>query len=168
LTALMERTQGLVACLEATLAGIQADPESVKRKVERYRQIIRDTLLPLIEWKYPGDKVRNEAVFDEANDRCIVSAVGGTRGCCDFPEQCTGLGIAPDAAASGDLSGPVPADVTPLRRPYLFRSMASARSQARSRARRIFSGSSSPSWQENNRWRPRTAMDHRSRMAFRR
>jgi hypothetical protein len=45
-------------------------------KLERYRKIIRDTLLPLTEWKYPGDKVRNEAVFDEANDRYIVVSVG--------------------------------------------------------------------------------------------
>ena len=45
-------------------------------KIERYRQIIRDLLLPLTEWKYSGDKVTNEAVFDEANDRYIIVSVG--------------------------------------------------------------------------------------------
>ena len=45
-------------------------------KIERYRQIIRETLLPLTERKYSGDKVTNEKVFDEANDRYIVVSVG--------------------------------------------------------------------------------------------
>jgi hypothetical protein len=45
-------------------------------KVERYRQIVRDILLPLTERKYSGEKVINEAVFDEANDRYIIVAVG--------------------------------------------------------------------------------------------
>lgn len=45
-------------------------------KLERYRQIIRDLLVPLTERKYPGLNVINEAVFDEKNDRYIVVSVG--------------------------------------------------------------------------------------------
>ena len=45
-------------------------------KVDRYRQIVRDALMPLTQRKYSGDKVVNEAVFDEANDRYIIVSVG--------------------------------------------------------------------------------------------
>ena len=45
-------------------------------KVERYRQIISELLLPLTERKYSGDKVTHEAVFDEAHDRYIIVSVG--------------------------------------------------------------------------------------------
>ncbi len=45
-------------------------------KIERYRKIIRDILLPLTDRNYSGDKVVNEAVFDEANDRYIIGSIG--------------------------------------------------------------------------------------------
>ncbi len=45
-------------------------------KLSRYRQIVRDTLLPLTERRYTPDKVSNEAVFDEAHDRYIIVCVG--------------------------------------------------------------------------------------------
>ena len=45
-------------------------------RLERYRQIIRDLLLPLTQRRYSGDKVTNEAVFDEANDHYIIVSVG--------------------------------------------------------------------------------------------
>jgi hypothetical protein len=45
-------------------------------KIERYRQIIRDLLLPLTERRYSGLNVTNEAVFDETNDRYVVVSVG--------------------------------------------------------------------------------------------
>ena len=45
-------------------------------KIERYRKIVRDTISPLLDRKYSGDKVTNEAVFDEKNDRYIIVSVG--------------------------------------------------------------------------------------------
>lgn len=45
-------------------------------KLERYREIIRETLLPLIERQYSDRDVVNEAVFDEKNDRYLIMSVG--------------------------------------------------------------------------------------------
>ncbi len=45
-------------------------------KLDRYRTIICDTLLPLTTRRYSGDKVTNEAVFDKENDRYIIVSVG--------------------------------------------------------------------------------------------
>jgi hypothetical protein len=45
-------------------------------KIERYRQIIRETLTPLLSRQYSGMQVRNEAVFDEQNDRYLIMSVG--------------------------------------------------------------------------------------------
>jgi hypothetical protein len=45
-------------------------------KVERYREIVCDTILPLTARKYSGDKTTNEAVFDKENDRYIIVCVG--------------------------------------------------------------------------------------------
>jgi hypothetical protein len=45
-------------------------------KLEHYREIIRDTLLPLIERQYSDRDVVNEAVFDEKNDRYLIMSVG--------------------------------------------------------------------------------------------
>ncbi len=45
-------------------------------QVERYRQIVRETLLPYTEYPYTDDKVVYEAVFDERADRYIVTAAG--------------------------------------------------------------------------------------------
>jgi len=45
-------------------------------KVDRYREIIYTTLMPLAERRYSGDKATNEAVFDKENDRYIIVSVG--------------------------------------------------------------------------------------------
>jgi hypothetical protein len=45
-------------------------------KVERYREIIRETLTPLLSRRYSGMEVQNEAVFDTQNDRYLVMSVG--------------------------------------------------------------------------------------------
>jgi hypothetical protein len=45
-------------------------------KLEHYREIIRETLLPLIERQYSDRDVVNEAVFDEKNDRYLIMSVG--------------------------------------------------------------------------------------------
>lgn len=45
-------------------------------KIEHYRQIVRNTLLPLTQQNYSDGKIVNEAVFDEAHDRYLVVSVG--------------------------------------------------------------------------------------------
>jgi hypothetical protein len=45
-------------------------------KIERYREIIRETLLPLTKRTYSDRNVENEAVFDEKNDRYLIMSVG--------------------------------------------------------------------------------------------
>jgi hypothetical protein len=45
-------------------------------KIERYREIIKETLTPLTLHKYSGREVDNEAVFDEKNDRYLIMSVG--------------------------------------------------------------------------------------------
>ena len=45
-------------------------------RVERYREIIKKLLLPLTRKENTADKVANEAVFDESNDRYLVVSVG--------------------------------------------------------------------------------------------
>lgn len=45
-------------------------------KLERYREIVKTTLLPLTLRKYSDRDVINEAVFDEKNDRYLVMSVG--------------------------------------------------------------------------------------------
>src|SRR5438105_8840000 len=45
-------------------------------KVECYRKIIHDVLMPLTERRYSGLDVTNEAVFDEANYRYLIMSVG--------------------------------------------------------------------------------------------
>ena len=45
-------------------------------KIERYREIIRETLYPLTKRKYSNRDVMNEAVFDEKNDRYLIMSVG--------------------------------------------------------------------------------------------
>ena len=45
-------------------------------KVERYREIVKETLLPLTKRVYSDRDVQNEAVFDEKNDRYIIVSVG--------------------------------------------------------------------------------------------
>ena len=45
-------------------------------KIERYRQIIREVLMPLTRRQYSGRDVQNEAVFDVANDRYLIMSVG--------------------------------------------------------------------------------------------
>lgn len=44
--------------------------------LERYRQIIRDLLLPMTERQYSGLDVTNEAVFDTVNDHYLIVSVG--------------------------------------------------------------------------------------------
>lgn len=45
-------------------------------KVDRYRQIIRETLSPLAERHYANADVINEAVFDSEHDRYLVMSTG--------------------------------------------------------------------------------------------
>src|SRR5580700_7072472 len=45
-------------------------------KLERYREIIKQTLAPLANRKYSDREVQNEAVFDEKNDRYLIMSVG--------------------------------------------------------------------------------------------
>lgn len=45
-------------------------------QVARYRQIIRDILMPLTERHYANADITNEAVFDEQNDRYLIMSVG--------------------------------------------------------------------------------------------
>lgn len=45
-------------------------------KVERYRIIIRDLLMPYTGKRYSGLNIVNEPVFDETNDRYLVVVVG--------------------------------------------------------------------------------------------
>ena len=45
-------------------------------KLDRYRKIIHNVLLPLTDRKYSGDSVTNEKVFDESSDRYIIVSVG--------------------------------------------------------------------------------------------
>ena len=45
-------------------------------KIEKYREIIRETLMPLTKRKYSDRDVENEAVFDEKNDRYLIMSVG--------------------------------------------------------------------------------------------
>jgi len=45
-------------------------------KLARYREIIREILLPLAERKYSDRDVVNETVFDEKNDRYLIMSVG--------------------------------------------------------------------------------------------
>ncbi len=45
-------------------------------KLERYRRIIRETLLPLTTRQYSDREVVNEAVFDQQNDRYLIMSVG--------------------------------------------------------------------------------------------
>jgi hypothetical protein len=49
-------------------------------KVERYREIIRDVLTPLLSRDYSNMDAKNEPVFDEKNDRYLVMTVGWQRG----------------------------------------------------------------------------------------
>ena len=44
--------------------------------IERYSQIVREVLVPLLLRQYSGMDVTNEAVFDEKNDRYLVMSVG--------------------------------------------------------------------------------------------
>ena len=45
-------------------------------KLERYREIIQQALLPLTQRKYSDRNLVNEPVFDETNDRYLVMSVG--------------------------------------------------------------------------------------------
>lgn len=45
-------------------------------KLDQYRKIVKDTLLPLTTRQYSGREVVNEAVFDEPNDRYLIMSVG--------------------------------------------------------------------------------------------
>ncbi len=45
-------------------------------KLDRYRKIVRDTLLPYAQLRFSNPKISNEAVFDEERDRYIVATVG--------------------------------------------------------------------------------------------
>ncbi len=45
-------------------------------KLERYRRIVRNVLTELADFKYSNPEMTHEAVFDEANDRYLVMAVG--------------------------------------------------------------------------------------------
>jgi hypothetical protein len=45
-------------------------------KVECYRQIIREILLPLTKIRYANADVVNEAVFDRENDRYLIVSAG--------------------------------------------------------------------------------------------
>ena len=49
-------------------------------KVERYREIIRDVLTPLLSRDYSNMDAENESVFDEKHDRYLVMTVGWQRG----------------------------------------------------------------------------------------
>lgn len=44
--------------------------------LERYREIIKETLLPIAQRQYTDRDVMNEAVFDEKNDHYLVMSVG--------------------------------------------------------------------------------------------
>ena len=45
-------------------------------KIERYRQIIRETLTPLVDRRYANADVTNEAVFGCDHDRYLVMSAG--------------------------------------------------------------------------------------------
>lgn len=45
-------------------------------KLERYRQIIKDLLLPITELHYANADIINEAVFDRENDRYLIVSTG--------------------------------------------------------------------------------------------
>ena len=45
-------------------------------QVERYREIIRQLLLPLTERHYANADLTNEAVFDDLNNRYLIMSVG--------------------------------------------------------------------------------------------
>jgi hypothetical protein len=45
-------------------------------KVECYRRIITEILLPLTESRYANADVQNEAVFDREHDRYLIVSVG--------------------------------------------------------------------------------------------
>lgn len=47
--------------------------------IERYRQIIIETLLPLTEYEYSNVDVVNEAVFDRDRDRYAILSAGWER-----------------------------------------------------------------------------------------
>ena len=42
----------------------------------RYRDIIRELLLPLTQVRYANADITNEAVFDEHNDRYLIMSIG--------------------------------------------------------------------------------------------
>ena len=44
--------------------------------IERYRQIIKETLLPLTDWKYSNVDAVNEAIFDRDRDRYAILSAG--------------------------------------------------------------------------------------------
>ena len=45
-------------------------------KIERYRTIVRDLLVPFTGHRYSGMNVINEPVFDKVNDHYLVVVVG--------------------------------------------------------------------------------------------
>lgn len=45
-------------------------------KVERYREIIRETLRSFTERRYANADVTNEAIFDEARDHYLIVSTG--------------------------------------------------------------------------------------------
>ena len=45
-------------------------------KVEQYREIIRNLLLPLTECRFANAKVQNEAIFDREKDHYLVVTTG--------------------------------------------------------------------------------------------
>ena len=61
---------------EADMEGRMSAKDIYVEKLERYREKIRETLLPLTRRIYSDREVVNEAVFDEKNDRYLIMSVG--------------------------------------------------------------------------------------------